>query len=188
MTSTLNLPNALTLSRICLIPVLAVLLLERDAAAPAAAVFVAGMATDVLDGHIARSRSLITTFGKLMDPLADKLLVGAAFVCLAATDRVEPWVVAVILGREAAVTGLRILAKRDGIVISANRLGKAKTALQTVAILVLVVAADPTAAWVELIVAATVAITLASGLVYVLLFAGGHRRPALAEASPTTRT
>ena len=173
----LNLPNVLTISRICLVPVLVLLLLERDEAIAAAAVFSVGMLTDALDGRIARSRSLITNFGKLMDPIADKLLVGAAFVCLAAIDRVEDWVVAVILAREAIVTGMRLLAKRDGVVIAANNLGKAKTVLQTIAVLVLVLATDPYDAWVQGIVAATVMITIASGLAYVLPYVAHRRAP-----------
>jgi CDP-diacylglycerol--glycerol-3-phosphate 3-phosphatidyltransferase len=175
--SMMNLPNVLTMSRICLVPVLVLLLLEQDEAIAAAAVFSVGMLTDALDGRIARSRSLITNFGKLMDPIADKLLVGAAFVCLAAIDRVEDWVVVLILAREALVTGMRFLAKRDGVVIAANNLGKAKTALQTVAVLVLVLAADPYDAWVQGIVAATVMITIASGLAYVLPYVSHRRSP-----------
>ena len=179
----LNLPNVLTIARICLVPVLVVLMLERDEAVAAAAVFAVGMLTDALDGRIARSRSLITNFGKLMDPIADKLLVGSAFVCLAATGRVEAWVVAVILSREAIVTGLRFLAKRDGVVIAANSLGKAKTALQTVAILVIVLAADPYDAWVQLIVSATLMITVVSGLAYLIPYVA-HRRSPVDETVP----
>jgi CDP-diacylglycerol--glycerol-3-phosphate 3-phosphatidyltransferase len=172
-----NLPNVLTISRICLVPVLVVLLLQQDEAIAAAAVFSIGMLTDALDGRIARSRELITNFGKLMDPIADKLLVGSAFVCLALTDRVEAWVVAVILSREAMVTGLRLLAKRDGIVIAANSLGKAKTVIQTVAVLVLVLAVDPYAAWVQLIVSTTLTITIASGLAYLVPYVLRRRSP-----------
>jgi CDP-diacylglycerol--glycerol-3-phosphate 3-phosphatidyltransferase len=141
------------------------------------------MLTDALDGRIARSRELVSNFGKLMDPIADKLLVGAAFVCLALTDRVEPWVVAVILFREALVTGLRLAAKRDGLVIEANTLGKAKTALQTVAVLVLVLAADPFAAWAQLIVSATLMITIASGMAYLVPYVA-HRRAGVDETVP----
>jgi CDP-diacylglycerol--glycerol-3-phosphate 3-phosphatidyltransferase len=173
----LNLPNALTIARICLVPVLVVFMLERDQAIAAAAVFTLAMLTDALDGRIARSRSLITNFGKLMDPIADKLLVGAAFICLAATDRVEPWVVGVILSREAIVTGMRLLARREGIVIAANSLGKAKTVLQTAAVLVLILAADPYAAWVQLLVSATLTITIASGLAYVVPYVSHRRSP-----------
>ena len=183
MTRSLNVPNVLTVARICLAPVLAVLLLERDQAAAAAIVFAVAMATDALDGYLARSRSLITNFGKLMDPIADKLLVGTAFICLAAADRIEPWVVGVILFREAAVTGLRMAARRDGTIIAASSLGKAKTMIQTVAVLVLVLVADPFDAWVQGLVSVTLAITIASGVAYALPFLE-RRRDAIEETVP----
>ncbi len=162
----MNLPNSLTLVRIVLAPILVLALLEGAPGAVALTVFGAGLATDSLDGHLARSRDSITTFGKLMDPVADKLLIGGAFVCLAVIDRIDPWIVTVILAREVAVCGLRVFALRERVVISADRLGKAKTAIQAVAIIALIVAPDPAAAWVDAIVAATVAITIVSGLAY----------------------
>ncbi len=168
----MNVPNALTVGRIGLVPALVLLLLDGPQAA-ASAVFALGALSDVLDGHIARSRGIVTTFGKLMDPLADKLLSGAAFVALAANGRVAVWIVAVILIREAAVSALRWWAKRRGEVIAANALGKAKAALQTVTILVLILVSDPGAAWVETLVAATVAVTVVSGVAYAL----AARRP-----------
>lgn len=159
------LPNLLTLSRIALVPfVVLTLLAAADAAA--ACLFAAGMATDVLDGYLARSRGWISTFGELMDPIADKLLVGGAFVALAATNRIAAWAVVLIFGREIAVSGLRMIALRDGTVISASRLGKAKTAVQVVAILVLVLAPDPGAPLVQSLVLLTVAVTTLSGLAY----------------------
>lgn len=174
--ASVNLPNCLTVGRMCLTPAL-VILLSGGAWGAALGVFVAAMATDALDGYLARSRGLVTDFGRLMDPVADKLLIGAAFVCLAAIDRIDPWAVAVILTREGAVSGIRLAARRHGMVISANRMGKAKTAMQTVAIVVLIVAADPAAAWVEALVGATVAITVVSGLVYAVNYFGGRRAP-----------
>lgn len=173
----MNLPNLLTVARMMLTPLL-VVLLDQDAWSAALAVFAAAMATDALDGYLARSRGLVTDFGKLMDPVADKLLIGAAFVCLAAIDRIDPFLVAVILAREAAVSGLRIAAGRQGVIISANRLGKAKTALQTAAIAVLIVVGDPSAAWVQAVVAATVTITVVSGFVYAANYFGSRRAPA----------
>lgn len=173
----MNLPNVLTVSRMALTPLL-VILLGQDAWSAALAVFVAAMATDALDGYLARSRGLVTDFGKLMDPVADKLLIGAAFVCLAAIERVDPWIVAVILAREAAVSGLRMAARRQGVIISANRLGKAKTAMQTAAIVVLIVTGAPGAAWVEALLGATVAITIMSGIVYAANYLGSRRAPA----------
>jgi CDP-diacylglycerol--glycerol-3-phosphate 3-phosphatidyltransferase len=178
----LNVPNALTLARVVLVAPMVLLLLDGEHAAAAACLFGLGAFSDVLDGYIARSRGLVTTFGKLMDPVADKLLIGGAFVSLAAAGRLAAWVVVVILAREVAVTALRALAGRRGIVISANNLGKAKTALQTVTIVALIVASDPGAAWVDGLVLSTVAITLASGLSYFLPFIGG-REPAVATSA-----
>jgi CDP-diacylglycerol---glycerol-3-phosphate 3-phosphatidyltransferase len=178
-----NVPNCLTVARMCLTPAL-VILLAGGARGPALAVFVAAMATDALDGYLARSRGLVTDFGRLMDPVADKLLIGSAFVCLAAIDRIDPWAVAVILAREVAVSGIRLAARRQGVVISANGLGKAKTVVQSVAILVLIVAGDPSAAWVQALVGVTVAITVVSGLSYAVSYFGGRRAPvATASAS-----
>ncbi|MBA3746865.1 MAG: CDP-diacylglycerol--glycerol-3-phosphate 3-phosphatidyltransferase [Solirubrobacterales bacterium] len=173
-----NLPNSLTVVRIVLAPIL-VLALEGGSGAVALTVFGAAMATDVLDGHLARSRDSITTFGKLMDPVADKLLIGGAFVCLAVIDRIDPWIVTAIVAREVAVSGLRVIACRHRVVISANRLGKAKTAIQAVAIVALIVAPNPAAAWVDAIVAATVAITIVSGLAYGISYRTRSRPTAL---------
>src|SRR5213075_1058656 len=94
--------------------------------------------TDGLDGYIARRRQDVTTFGKLMDPLADKLLIVAALVSLVSLDRLEAWVAMVIISRELAVTGLRSIAAERGVVISASWLGKVKTALQVAAVLALI--------------------------------------------------
>lgn len=173
----MNVPNALTLARIAMVVPMVVLLLGEDHSAAAVGLFTAAAITDAVDGHIARSRDLITNFGRLMDPIADKLLIGGAFVCLAATGRVAVWVVAVILAREVVVTALRAVAARRGVVISANNLGKAKTFMQVLAVIALiVVGGDP--AWVDVLVLATVAITLASGASY--FAAATPRRPALA--------
>jgi CDP-diacylglycerol--glycerol-3-phosphate 3-phosphatidyltransferase len=132
-----NLPNILTLLRIALIPVLAVLLLSpsRDAAFWAAAVFAVASVTDWLDGYLARRMEIVTTFGKFLDPIADKMIVMAALVMILPYQRVPAWMVLVILGREIIITGLRGLASTEGIVIPASNLGKFKTIFQIVAIL-----------------------------------------------------
>ncbi|MGI6722041.1 MAG: CDP-diacylglycerol--glycerol-3-phosphate 3-phosphatidyltransferase [Anaerovoracaceae bacterium] len=133
----MNLPNKLTMGRICAIPVfIVVYLLGYNVAA--AIIFIAAAATDALDGHLARSRGLTTNFGKLMDPLADKLLTMAAFLCLVGTGIVPSWMVIVILGREFAVSGLRQLAAADGVVLAAEMTGKIKTVLQMVALAMLI--------------------------------------------------
>ena len=131
-----NIPNALTMLRIVAVPVIVVALLDEtpNGDVIAAAVFAAAAITDGLDGYIARRRSQVTTFGKLMDPLADKLLVVAALIALVSLNRLAAWVAMVIIARELAVTGLRALAAERGAVISASWLGKLKTALQVLAI------------------------------------------------------
>jgi len=132
-----NIPNILTLLRIALIPVLAVLLLSpsREAGFWAAAVFAIASITDWLDGYLARRMSIVTVFGKFLDPIADKLMVMAALIMILPFNRVPAWMVLVILGREIIITGLRGIASSEGIVISASDLGKFKTIFQMVAII-----------------------------------------------------
>ncbi|WP_298271222.1 CDP-diacylglycerol--glycerol-3-phosphate 3-phosphatidyltransferase [Geobacter sp.] len=132
-----NLPNILTLLRIALIPVMAVLLLSpsKDAGFWAAAVFAVASITDWLDGYLARRMGIVTIFGKFLDPIADKLMVMAALIMILPFGHVPAWMVLVILGREIIITGLRGIASSEGIVISASDLGKFKTIFQIVAIL-----------------------------------------------------
>lgn len=166
----LNLPNLLTLARILLVPVLVVALLEEtpNGDTIAAIVFAIAALTDGLDGYIARSREAITTFGKVMDPIADKLLIAAALLSLVSLDRVAAWVAMVIIAREFAVSGLRVAAAQQGVVIPASLLGKAKTILQVGMVMALIAASDSGAAWVQAIVYAAVAMTVASGADYFL--------------------
>jgi CDP-diacylglycerol--glycerol-3-phosphate 3-phosphatidyltransferase len=163
----LNLPNALTLLRILLVPVVVVALLAEtpNGDTIAAGVFALAALTDGLDGYIARSRGAITTFGKLIDPLADKLLVTAALVTLVSLQRLEAWVAMVIIAREFAVTGLRGVAAERGIVIQASWLGKLKTILQIAAVIALI-ATDPAPLAVDLLVYLAVAVTVISGVDY----------------------
>jgi CDP-diacylglycerol--glycerol-3-phosphate 3-phosphatidyltransferase len=170
----LNLPNALTLLRILAVPVVVVALLGEtpNGDALAAAVFALAALTDGLDGYFARSRDAVTTFGKLMDPIADKLLIVAALVSLVSLDRLEAWVAMVIIARELAVTMMRAIAAERGIVIAASRLGKVKTVLQIGAVIALI-AANPAPAWVDALVYLAVAATLISGADY---FFGLRRR------------
>jgi CDP-diacylglycerol---glycerol-3-phosphate 3-phosphatidyltransferase len=168
----LNIPNALTVVRILLVPVLVVALLEAtpNGSAVAAIVFAVAALTDGLDGYIARSRRSVTTFGKVMDPIADKLLIAAALIALVSLDRVEPWVAMVIIAREFAVSGLRVAAGQQGVVIPASALGKVKTIAQVAAIMALIAASNPHALGVDLLVYAAVAITVVSGADYFLNF------------------
>lgn len=172
----MNAPNALTLARIALVPMLVATLLSENLSA-ALAIFVLGMATDTLDGYLARSRNLVTDFGKLMDPLADKLFVGAAFICLVLLERLDLAVVIVVLSREVAVSALRFFANRRGVVISANALGKAKTTLQAITIGVLIIA-DPTLAISQLLVVAMTIVTILSGMAYFFNSANTSGEPA----------
>jgi CDP-diacylglycerol--glycerol-3-phosphate 3-phosphatidyltransferase len=170
----LNLPNFLTLLRIIAVPVVVVALLGETPNGDklAAAVFALAALTDGLDGYFARSRDAVTTFGKLMDPLADKLLITAALVSLVSLGRLQAWVAMVIIAREIAVTGLRVIAAERGVVIAASWMGKAKTVLQIAAVIALI-ATDPAPVWVDVLVYLAVAATLISGADY---FFGLRRR------------
>jgi len=134
--------NRVTLARMVLIPVFLVILLARLSVwGPwlAAAVFALLAATDVVDGYLARSRDEVTTFGKFIDPLADKLLVTAALVALVDLDRLPSWIALVIISRELVVSGLRLVAVAEGRVIAASSFGKFKTVFQVIAIVAFIV-------------------------------------------------
>jgi CDP-diacylglycerol--glycerol-3-phosphate 3-phosphatidyltransferase len=163
-----NVPNVLTVIRILLVPVLIVALLEKtgDGDLLAAIVFAVASLTDAIDGYLARSRNWVTTFGKLMDPIADKLLIVAALIALVSLARLDAWVAMVIISREFAVTALRVAAgSQQGVVISASVLGKLKTALQ-VAMVMALIAFHGRPLWVSLLVYVTVFVTLLSGADY----------------------
>ena len=143
----MNLPNSLSLARIFLVPVLVtVLLTEFEGRAVmgwpvelvAGAIFGLASLTDWLDGYLARRRQQVTTLGQILDPLADKLLISATLVSLVQIDLAPAWMVAIIIGREFAVTGLRNLAYARGVAIPASPLGKIKMVSQVVAILALI--------------------------------------------------
>ncbi len=147
----MNLPNALTLARIFLVPLLVVVLVTKFEGRlilgvrmelVGAAIFGLASLTDWLDGYLARRRDQVTTFGQLMDPLADKLLITAALLSLVQMDLAPAWMVLVILGREFAVTVLRSVAYSKGVVIAASPLGKVKMVSQVVAILLLILGYD----------------------------------------------
>ncbi len=169
-----NLPNLLTVARIMLVPVLVVALLGNTPAGDilAAVVFALASLTDFIDGYLARARDSITTFGKLMDPLADKLLIVAALISLVSLGRLAAWVAMVIITRELAVTVLRLGATQSGVVVAASMSGKVKTCLQIAAILA-VIAVHGQPLWVSLLLYATVLVTVLSGLDF---FFGLRRR------------
>lgn len=145
----MNLPNYLTLARILVVPLLVVALLTPVAEywlgisgyALAIIIFLSAAITDILDGHFARRRNQVSTLGKFLDPIADKLLVSAALIVLVEKHLAPSWAVVIILGREFIVTGLRSVAASDGIVIQAQTIGKIKMWAQCVAIVALLVAA-----------------------------------------------
>lgn len=143
----MNLPNSLSVARIVLVPVLVSVLLTKfegrlvmgiPVELVAAAIFGIASLTDWLDGYLARRRKQITTLGQILDPLADKLLISATLISLVQLNLVQSWMVAVIIGREIAVTGLRNLAYSRGLTMPASGLGKIKMASQVTAILLLI--------------------------------------------------
>ena len=170
-----------------LVPVVAVIVLTTpERWELAVAVFAIASVSDALDGHIARARDCISTFGTVVDPLADKLLIGAALFALVAVDRAHLIVAIVIVARELAVSVLRVMARRRGLTIAASPFGKAKMAFQVAMVVALMAfGADP--AGVQALVYATVGVTVASGLDYVLAYrrrtAAPHARGVPAVAS-----
>ena len=142
----MNLPNKITMLRFLAVPVF-VLIVSLfhgwEADVLAGLLFIAAACTDFVDGYLARSRNLVTTFGKFMDPLVDKILVTAALVALVAMERTPAWVVILILAREFAITGLRTVAVSENVVIAASSLGKLKTACQMTAIALLLLYTMP---------------------------------------------
>lgn len=135
----LNLPNLLTMLRIAMIPVVLFMLYEGTPAMNfwAGWVYTGATITDALDGYLARKQGLVSVFGKFLDPLADKLLVMATLVLMVSMGRVPAWAVVIILARELSISMLRTIAISEGVVIAAGEGGKAKTALQMVAVLFL---------------------------------------------------
>ena len=143
----MNLPNALTLLRIFIVPLLVVVLLtpfsENWFGVPrhilGVALFLGAALTDYLDGHLARRRNQVTRLGQLLDPIADKLLISAALISLVENQLAPAWAVVIIIGREFAVTGLRSIAAADGVVISASKMGKFKMLVQVFTVALLIV-------------------------------------------------
>lgn len=140
----MNLPNKLTVLRVCMIPFFVVMLLLNGGENQtyryiAAAIFIVASLTDMLDGKIARKYNLVTNFGKFMDPLADKLLVCSALICLVDLEQLPAWMVIVIISREFIISGFRLVASDNGIVIAASYWGKFKTTFQMISVILLIV-------------------------------------------------
>jgi len=172
----MNLPNALTLSRIFLVPVLLAVLLTKNVfpykeLIAAIIVAIAGI-TDSLDGYLARRMNKVTTLGILLDPIADKLLVSAAFISMVEMGLVKAWVVVLIVGRELAITGLRGIAQAGGHTIAVSDMGKTKTVMQIVAIVALLLGVNwELAHWAgQIALIAVVILALVSALLYFLQF------------------
>lgn len=174
----MNLPNFLTLFRLVLAGLfVACLSLENTPKWIALALFLVASLTDYLDGVIARRWNLITNFGKLMDPLADKILTASAFICFIPFGLLPAWVVIVIISREFLITGLRLLASSKGIILPAEKLGKHKTAWQMITIIYFLglltveskIATPQAPLWIivgDVLIAITVTLTVYSGVAY----------------------
>lgn len=138
----MNLPNKLTVLRVIMIPFFVFFMLTDYAGAAskwiALAIFIIASLTDMLDGKIARKYNLVTNFGKFMDPLADKLLVCAAMICLVEMGKIASWMVIIIISREFIISGFRLIAADNGVVIAASYWGKFKTVFQMVMICLLI--------------------------------------------------
>lgn len=171
----MNLPNTLTVSRIFLTPLLVVVLLTRIDGKEiyGVVIFVIAALTDYLDGYIARKRNQVTDVGKLLDPIADKLLITSAFISLVELNLAPAWMVVIIVGREFAVSGIRSIAASQGYVMPANVLGKLKTVCQVLTIVVLIVAdtyIEPWERFGRFLLWVTVAISLVSAVNYLWIF------------------
>lgn len=151
----MNLPNKLTVLRVLMIPFFVVFMLMDIVPGMdkwiALAIFVIASLTDLLDGKIARKYNLVTNFGKFMDPLADKLLVSSAMICLVEMGRLPAWIVIIIISREFIISGFRLVASDSGIVIAASYWGKFKTVFQMVMIIVMIMDLGPSFAMLETI-------------------------------------
>jgi len=138
----MNLPNKLTILRVIMIPVFVLFMLTGLGGAAskwiALALFIIASLTDLLDGHLARKHNLVTNFGKFMDPLADKLLVCAAMICLVENGQLPSWIVIVIISREFIISGFRLIASDNGVVIAASYWGKFKTVFQMIMICMMI--------------------------------------------------
>jgi CDP-diacylglycerol--glycerol-3-phosphate 3-phosphatidyltransferase len=171
----LNLPNALTLSRIFLTPLLVVILLTKIDGKEiyGVGIFVIAALTDFFDGYFARKRNQVTAIGKLLDPIADKLLVSSAFISLVELNLAPAWMVVIIVGREFAVSGIRSIALSRGYLMPANMLGKLKTVSQVCTIVVLIVAdtyIEPWERFGRFLLWVTVTISLISAANYLKIF------------------
>lgn len=167
----MNLPNKLTIFRVILIPFFVLFLLVDITAYDkwiALAIFIIASLTDFLDGHIARKYHLVTNFGKFMDPLADKLLVCSALICLIELDRIPSWIVIVIIAREFIISGFRLVASDNGVVIAASYWGKFKTTFQIVMICLMIADLSPLGLVTQIVMWIALALTVISLVDYLI--------------------
>ena len=166
----MNTANKLTLCRVVMIPIFIVLLYLEFAGHlwVALAVFILASVTDFVDGYVARHYDQVTDFGKFMDPLADKLLVCSAMICMIELNRLPAWFVIIIIGREFIISGFRLIAAENGIVIAANYWGKFKTASQMIMIILLILHFDGIFVTLEqLFIWLSLALTIISLITYI---------------------
>ena len=168
----MNLPNKLTVLRVVLIPFFVVFMLVDILGAYdkwiALAIFVVASLTDLLDGKIARKYNLVTNFGKFMDPLADKMLVCSALICLTALDRLPAWITIVIICRDFVISGFRLVAADNGVVIAASYWGKYKTTFQMIMVCLLIADLAPLALVTTIVTWIAVILTIVSLVDYLV--------------------
>lgn len=167
----MNLPNKLTVFRVILIPFFVLFLLLDITAYDrwfALAIFIIASLTDFLDGHIARKYNLVTNFGKFMDPLADKLLVCAALICLIELERIPSWIVIIIISREFIISGFRLVAADNQVVIAASYWGKFKTTFQMVMVCLMIANMDALSLLTQIVMWIAVVLTIVSLVDYLV--------------------
>ena len=169
----MNLPNKLTILRVCMIPFFVAALLYDDGDSLsmrilADVIFIAASLTDMLDGKIARKYNLVTNFGKFMDPLADKLLVCSALICLIELDQLPAWVVIIIISGELIMSGVRLVASDHGLVIAASYGGKFKTVFQMTAVILLILDLDALELLSQIVLGIAVILTVVSLVDYIV--------------------
>ena len=168
----MNLPNKLTILRVAMIPFFVLFMLfpvmgEADKWI-ALVLFIVASLTDMLDGHIARKYNLITNFGKFMDPLADKLLVCSALICLVELGRIASWIVIVIIAREFIISGFRLIASDNGVVIAASYWGKFKTMFQMIMICLMIANLEPLQLFTDIVMWIALILTVVSLMDYLI--------------------
>ena len=167
----MNLPNKLTVLRVILVPFFVVFLLLSKTSESlkwiALILFIAASLTDLLDGKIARKYNLVTTFGKFMDPLADKVLTISGMICLIELGRIPSWIVVIIVAREFIISGFRLIATEHGIVIAANYWGKFKTTFQMIMIILMIVNLPALSMVTNIVMWIALALTIISLITYI---------------------